>query len=211
MVNQWLLVIAVFLLPTVLLAESPTQREVTQQVLYRKALSTKQELLVTRTYIPNWQALFPLVDSTKANACFSIQVLLRNPEPVVVASRVQWESERYNTGFEVLDAVAAPGRIILAAGVGTRLAFWDIRFSDISQESWIETRDWPVAQLARPVTLKTVGARFEPMADGRWAVEVTDLAAHGAATPTRYEQDGMGWRVTRPWKLKESGSVPNSD
>jgi hypothetical protein len=177
----------------------PLADRVADRVLYRKPLEEGREIVVTRQQLTKQQRLSPLVDETKAQGIYSILVELHSKaEPVVLASRIQWETEWLDTGFTVLDVIVAPGELIFAVGVGAELALWNIRFGTVSTDSWTILRGWSFIALARPITPETQNLEFVRQAEGHWLVKVTELRDGKPVTsPTEYQQDATGWRLTK--------------
>jgi hypothetical protein len=135
-----------------------------------------------------------------------VVVELRTPgaAPIVLATKLQLDTDGSGAGFEVLDLVILNGALILPVAVGTQLGLWRIEFGPITRDSWVFLEGWWVQALASRLDSAAVKVDVSQLDDRRIALAVYDKRAGGDRAPTLFEQENNEWRfrVTKKWNQK---------
>ena len=141
--------------------------QLTRVELYRRPLKTGQEIVILRQELTADQRATLLPDAGAAAKLYSVSVALQSGElQVPLACRVLRETDRIDTGFNVLDVVMGSGELILAVGRGVELCLWNIRFGEAATDSWTVLRGWEYTALARQITGNSQKLEFHRLPDG---------------------------------------------
>lgn len=189
-----------------------------RHILYRRAISDQQTLLITKSQLFAVEELSPLLprevgDTIKGG--FSLSVLLQAQQrpPLTLSSRVWWlDRDVEFDDLEVLDVLVLPGRLVIVYAEAKRT----IRVTQVGLYSFpdgsvsLKPADWSLVAAFNAPPERRLSARVTYDAT-RQEVEVAITDQVGRSRQhTTFVQEGEDWRFgrVRQW-ADEPSSAPS--
>lgn len=180
-------------------------------VVFQKAIDDRRTVAVVigKPFAPNLlKGLMKAEYVEQLTALRPIRVELRQPgEPdIVLVSRLKAEGQaEFTRGFDVLDMLIEPGRIILAATEGAGIVLWQVGVPDERLTRWgVPGGEWAAAAAMSKLDRNNVGITLGRSKAGVLTVEIVDRRIAAPHQHTVFEQIADQWefRVLKSWRAK---------